>query len=131
LFRSKNAFFDKSKLASELRSFGADAEPRSKFKLERLCGQVDELLIRLASDLDPLKYSVEYRRIDDLRDGLFRSRSVDTAIREAYDELTSQLDNIATQINDPASDGEGRARCARRVIQDFEAELRSALIDPC
>jgi hypothetical protein len=90
---------------------------------------VDHLLIRLRSNLDSVKYSVDYRRIDDVREGLFRSRNVDAAIREAYDDLTSQLDNIATQITDPAFDGEERARYAQRVIQDFEAELRSALAD--
>ncbi len=125
----KNAFSDKSKLARELRTFAADAETRSKFKPEHLCGQVDQLLVRLASNLDPLKYSVDYRRINDVRDGLFRSRNVDAAIREAYDELTSQLDNIATEINSQAADGEERARYAQRIIQDFEAELRSALAD--
>ena len=125
----KNAFSDKSKLAGELRSFAADTETRNKFKPEHLCGQVDQLLVRLASNLDPLKYSVDFRRVNDVRDGLFRSRNVDAAIREAYDELTSQLDAIATQINDPSVDGEERARYAQRVIQDFEGELRSALAD--
>ena len=125
----KNAFSDRGKLAIELRSFAADAETRGTFKPEHLCGQVDHLLVRLASNLDPLKYSVDYRRIEDVRDGLFRSRNVDAAIREAYEELTSQLDNIATQINDPKADGEERARYAQRVIQDFEAELRSTLTD--
>src|SRR5688572_7070390 len=60
----KNAFADPATLASELRAFAADAATRNKFKPQHLCGQVDHLLARLSSNLDPLKYSIDYRRID-------------------------------------------------------------------
>ena len=123
----KNAFSDKSKLALELRKFASDSKTRDKFKPDRLCGQVDQLLTRLNSNLNPLKYSVDYRRIEGVRESLNRFGSFDAAIFQSYDELTSQLDQIATQINDPALDCEERARYAQHVIQDFEAELRSAL----
>ena len=51
----KNAFADPTALAAELRAFAADAATRANFKPDHLCGQVDQLLIRLSSNLDPLK----------------------------------------------------------------------------
>jgi hypothetical protein len=122
----KDALSNKNKLSTELRAFAADSETRDKFKPEHLCGQVDQLLARLSSNLDPLKYSVDYRRIEGLRESLNQFGSFDAAIYQSYDELTSQLDQIATQINDPAFDGEERVQYARHVINDFETELRSA-----
>ena len=84
------------------------------------------MLSRLSSNLDPLKYSVDYRKIEGLRESLKQFGSFDAAIYQSYDELTSQIDQIATQINDPAFDSEERVQYARHVISDFEIELRSA-----
>ncbi len=125
----KQSFADPHRLADELRRFAADRQLRGRFKPERLCGQIDRLLVELASNLDPLKYSVDCRRIQDIRDGLFRSRDVDMAIRAAYDVLAEQLDTIAGQIGDPAFNTEERAKYAQRVIQQFESDLRAALTD--
>ncbi|WP_455387740.1 hypothetical protein [Petrachloros mirabilis] len=122
----KDAFSNKDKLSTELRAFRADSQTRDKFKPEHLCGQVDQLLARLGSNLDPLKYSVDYRRIEDLRKSLKQFGSFDAAIYQSYDDLTSQLDQIATQINDPTFDSKERAQYATHVINDFETELRSA-----
>src|SRR5215470_1516449 len=63
----KNAFGTPVALAAELRAFSADTATRNKFKPDHLCGQVDQLLARIGSNLDPLKYSIDYRRIGDLR----------------------------------------------------------------
>ncbi len=122
----KNAFADPNLLAHELRSFAADASTRSKFKPEHLCHRVDDLLVNLSSNLNPLKYSIDFRRIDGLRQSLNQFGNVDGAIYQSYDELTSELDRIATQISDPAFNSQERCRYAQHVIQNFESELRSA-----
>ena len=122
----KNAFAHPQQLAAELSAFATDATTRRQFKPEHLCGQVDQLLVRLASNLDPLKYSIDLRRINDLRQSLSRFGDVDGAIFQSYDELTTELGRIAGQIQDPAFDGQERSHYARHVIQDFEADLRSA-----
>jgi hypothetical protein len=123
----KNAFADRAALASELRAFAADKTTRNKFKPDHLCGQIDHLLVRLSSNLNPLKYSVDYRRIEDLRRSLNQFGGFDGAIYQSYDELAAQLDQIATQIGDSAFDGQERSRYAQHVIQGFENALRSAL----
>src|SRR5262245_19904105 len=43
----KNAFHNRTKLASALRTFAADASIRSAFKPEHLCGEVDQLLQKM------------------------------------------------------------------------------------
>lgn len=74
-----------------------------------------------------MKYSVDVRRINSLRQNLMLFGNVDAAIYQSYDDLRYQLDQIATQIGDPAFDGEERARYAQHVIQNFDSELRSAV----
>ena len=102
---------------------------RLRFKPEHLCGQVDQLLVRLGSNLDPLKYSLDFRRIQDLQQSLQHFGNMDGAIFDSYDQFASALDGIATQINDPAFDANERARYVQHVIEDFEDELRSAQAD--
>ena len=122
----KNAFRDPQKLSTELRALAADATTRSQFKPEHLCHQVDQLLVSLSSNLDQLKYSIDFRRIKDLRQELSRFGDVDGAIYQSYDNLTAELDKIATQILDPAFDAQERSKYAQHVIEGFEADLRSA-----
>ncbi|SAK93471.1 hypothetical protein AWB75_06679 [Caballeronia catudaia] len=121
----KEAFSKPMDLAAELRAFAADGTTRANFKPEQLCGEVDELLIRLSSNLDPLKYSIDFRRIDDVRQYLVRFGNFDGAIFQSYDELVAELDRIATEIQTSASDQHERARYAEHVIQDFEKDLRA------
>jgi hypothetical protein len=121
----KKAFANPDALANELRAFAADTATRNKFKPDHLCGQVDDLLSRISSNLDPLKYSIDCRRIGDLRQSLQRFGNFDGAIFQSYDELAADLDRIATQIQNPASDKQERAGYARHVIENFEDELRA------
>ena len=122
----KNAFRDPQLLSTELRALAADAATRSQFKPEHLCHQVDQLLVSLSSNLDELKYSIDFRRIKDLRQELKRFGDVDGAIYQSYDDFRMEIDRIATQILDPAFDAQERSRYAQHVIEGFEAELRSA-----
>lgn len=121
----KNSFADPAALALKLRAFAADATTRNSFKPEHLCRQVDELLIRLKSNLDPLKYSIDYRRIEELRRYLRQFGNFDHAIFKSYDQFAAELDGIATQIQNPVSDKEERSRYAQHVIQTFESDLRA------
>ena len=121
----KNAFSDPTALAAELRAFAADATTRANFKPDHLCGQVDQLLVRLSSNLDPLKYSIDYRRIDEVRQYLLGFGNFDGAIFQSYDQLVAELDAIATQIQASASDKQERSRYAQHVIQSFESDLRA------
>jgi len=121
----ENAFADPTALATELRAFAADSTTRANFKPDHLCGQVDQLLIRLSSNLDPPKYSIDCRRIDEVRQYLQRFGNFDGAIFQSYDELVAELDQIATQIQIPASDKQERSRYAQHVIQSFESDLRA------
>jgi hypothetical protein len=125
----KNAYSDPAKLAVELRTFAADAATRRQFKPEHLCGQVDVLMGRLSSTLDPLKYSIDFRRIEGLRQYLSQFGNVDGAIFESYDEFTNDLDQLATQMQDPQYDPQERALYVRHVVDDFMEELRSAQAD--
>lgn len=122
----KAALSNKDKLLTELRAFSADSQTRDKYKPEYLCREVDELLARLSSNLDSLKDSVHFRRIEGLRESLKQFGNFDAAIYKSFEELRSQLDQIATQIEDQAFDSEERMQYARHLIYDFEIELRSA-----
>lgn len=124
----KNAFVDPITLAAELRAFAADGTTRASFKPSHLCGEVDQLLIRLSSNLDPLKYSIDFRRINDVRQYLQQFGDFDAHIFQSYDELMAELDQIATEIQAPASDKQERSLYAQHVIKNFESDLRSAQI---
>jgi hypothetical protein len=121
----KDKFSDTVSLATELRAFAADMTTRQKFKPQHLCGQVDQLLTRLSSNLDPLKYSVDCRRINELRRYLQGFGDVDGAIFQSYDDLVAELDRVATQMQDPAADRQERARYAQHLIESFESDLRA------
>jgi hypothetical protein len=123
----KNAFANPPALAAELRAFAADATSRANFKPEHLCGEVDQLLIRLRSNLDPLKYSLDCQHIDDVRQYMQRFGNFDGAIFRSYDDLVTELDGIATQMQASDSDKQERSRYAQYVIQAFERDLRSSL----
>ena len=121
----KNAFADPTALAFPLTMCEKLVLLCANCNPDHLCGQVDQLLIRLSSNLDPLKYSIDCRRIDDVRQYLQRFGNFDGAIFQSYDELVAELDRIATQIQTSASDKEERSRYAQHVIQGFESDLRA------
>jgi hypothetical protein len=121
----KNAFSDPNRLAAELRSFAADPITRSQFKPEGLCTQVDQLLAQLDSNLAPLKYSIDVRRIRDLRGAFMQFGNVDKAIFDSYDQFAAALDQIATQIQTGKLDPREAAAYVQHVIDDFADEVRS------
>ncbi len=120
----KNAFSNPAGLSTQLRAFAADHQTRAYFKPAYLCSQVDHLLMKLNSNLDPLKYSVDYRHISEIRAYLGQFGEFDGAIFKAYDDFVAELDQIATQIQS-SPDPQERARYAEHVIREFEHELRA------
>jgi hypothetical protein len=124
----KAAYQSAPSLAKELRAFAADTETRDAFKPEHLCGEIDHLIAGLKSNLNRVKYSVDYTRIDDLRNNLDLVGNYDANIYQSYDQFARQLDTLATQLQDPSSfDVEERRRYAQHVIEDFETDLNSAV----
>lgn len=121
----KNAFADPTALAAELRAFAADSTTRASFKPDHLCGQVDQLLIRLSSNLDPLRYSIDFRRLAEVRQYLQRFGNFDGAIFQSYDEFVAELDRIATQIQTSVADKQELSWYAQHAIQSFESDLRA------
>jgi hypothetical protein len=125
----KNAYQTPELLAVELRQFAADGNIRALFKPRFLCGQVDVLLAMLHSYLDPLKYSVDLKHIDDIRQELSTFGDVDKEILIEYDQFTASLDKIATQLQGAEAEPKGLSKQARERIEGFEAELRTTQAD--
>ena len=94
----KDSYGDREALASALRTFAADNQTRSAFKPEHLCGEVDQLLQRLSSNIDWLKYSVDLRAVDRLRGAIGQMGNYDGQLRDYYDDHTRAMDDIATQL---------------------------------
>jgi len=90
----KNTFADPEILANELRAFAADNVTRGKFKPQHLCSQIDDLLMRLSSNLDPLKYSVDFMRIKELQASLSMVGTLDIFLLKTYDEFANNLTGL-------------------------------------
>ena len=124
----KDAYQDTGELADALRSFSADQETRDAFKPYHLCGEVDFLLDKLESNLDPLKYSVDIGKVQALKRNLRFLGDYDYEIYETYDVFARQLDGLATELQSQSLDSSGeRSQYVRYVIDDFESDLRSIL----
>jgi hypothetical protein len=125
----KNSYGNRKALVKAMRMFAADDKTRSAFKPEHLCGEVDQLLQRLTSNVDWLKYSVDLREIERLRGAIARMGSYDGQLRDYYDDHTRAMDDIATQLQSklPNKDAKERQAYARHVIEEFETDLRDTL----
>jgi hypothetical protein len=123
----KNAFTNPTALGQELRNFAADQVVRRQFKPHHLCGNIDQLLQRLQNNLDPLKYSIDFKRIEELQRRFQLYGNYDAQIYQSYDDFADKLDQIASQISNVGVDSRERARYAQHVIENFQSELRSML----
>lgn len=124
LLTIKNAYSDPDKLAAELHALKADLEVRRKFKPEFLCGQVDQLLTGLASNLNGIKYSIDMFRVQDVKMCLDRFGSVDGIIFQTYDVFVDGLDHIATLIQTKQIDAAEGAKYVEHIISDFEDDMK-------
>lgn len=125
----KNSYGDRKALANALRAFAADDKTRGAFKPEHLCGEVDQLLQRLSSNADWLKYSVDLRGIERLRGAIAGMGNYDGQLRDYYDDHTRAMDDIATQLQSKleSKDAKERLAYARHVVDEFESDLRDTL----
>lgn len=128
----KDAFEEPEELAKQLRDFAADTNIRDSFKPYKLCGNIDNLISAIENNLDPLKYSVDVRKIKTLRDEFQMIGDVDGAIYDTYDEFARGLDDVATAIANLLAMNskkrlKERADYARHLITDFEDELFDAI----
>src|SRR5687767_10500552 len=62
----RSTFNNPDKLVIELRSLASDGTARRKFKPERLCSEIDKLLLDLSSNVNALKYSVNVFSIGEI-----------------------------------------------------------------
>ena len=121
----KDNYADQAKLASALRDFATDPTTRDAFKPEHLCGEVDMLLQKLESHLDPLKYAIDVRKIQTLHDEFGRIGNVDAAIYYEYDQFTRDLDDLATELQATRFTNDRKAYI-QHIIRDFEDDLSDA-----
>lgn len=125
----KDSYGNREALAKALRAFASDSETRSAFKPEHLCGEVDQILQRLRSNIDFLKYSVDIRAIDRLRGAIENMGSYDGQLRDYYDDHTKAMDDIATQLQSQLESQEMQERLsyARHVVEELEDDLSDTL----
>jgi len=124
----KDSYQDTAALAKALRDFASDPETRAAFHPDSLCGDVDKLLFKLQNNLDPLKYSIDWRKITDLKGELGLIGSYDGAIYASFDEFARQLDELSTELRRlPEEEATSRRAYVNHVIDDFENDLFRAL----
>jgi len=115
-------------LASELRAFAADGQTRSAFKPQHLCGEVDQLLQRLASKLDMTVYSIDVQQIGGLRECLRMMGNYDGALWDYYDQHTREMDKLALAIEQgPADKAKEAIRLATHLIDGLQEDVSQTL----
>ena len=124
----KDKFNEPEKLSKELRNLHTDKEMRNSFKPNKLCGNVDHLIWEFESYLDPIKYSVDIRKLGRMKERLTRIGSIDQALYSTYDGFTRNLDDIATEISSLLEQKlseqlKERTQYAQSVISNFEDVL--------
>lgn len=124
----KESYQDPLSLAKELRKFAADKKTREAFKPDKLCGEVDALLVDLANNLDPLKYSIDVKKISSLQRDIKEIGNLDNQMFEEYDRFTKDLDKLGDDIRSTKdNEQKDRVEYARHVISDFEDDLFDAI----
>lgn len=124
----KDAFGKPADLSGALREFASDAATRARFKPDQLCGDIDQLLQRLASNADFLKYSLDVRNIQRLRNTLAQMNNYDGALRAYYDEYAREMDSLATELQLGPALPE-RVAYAQHLVKEFEGDLAETLRD--
>jgi len=120
----RDSYRDPAHLAAALREFAGDPDVRTSIKPHQLCGEVMTLLDKLADNLDPLKYSIDVRKIRAVRASLGELNQLDYNIKNEYEEFTRDLDAVADQLDHAgANEAQERIAYVRQVIADFDREL--------
>ena len=116
-------------MADAMRMFAADYETRKAFKPEHLCGEVDQLLQRLSSNADWLKYAVDLRGIERLRGAIRNMGSYDGELRDYYNDYTREMDQLATVLQSDLTDEDAKERLeyAQHIVDELERDLSETL----
>jgi hypothetical protein len=129
----KDAYANPPRLAEEVRNFAEKPEYRDSFKPDHLCGNVELLLTRLGSNLDPLKYSIAINAIGVLKSSLINFRQLDGAFYQIFDESARSLSRLATdlQVDLASSAPESKVKQTvaqiRKGIESMEDEVAATL----
>jgi len=83
------AMNDPDKLAVELRAIASDATARKEFKPEKLCTEIEKLLLDLSDNVNALKYSVNI---------LTLSRGIESGKRAERAALTAHADSSIDEL---------------------------------
>jgi len=94
----KDCYEDTPKLSKALREFASDPEARTFFHPDALCGDIDKLLMKLSSNLDPLKFAIDFNKIQALSAELKQIGNYDWSIYMAFDTFARQLDDLSTDL---------------------------------
>lgn len=117
-----------ARVAVEIQSFTSDATTRKKFKPERLCSEIDKLLVDLASNVKSLKYAVNVGSITTIQQTLRSMGNYDQALYHQYDEFRMELQSIGQAIQAAdASQQPALVAHAKSTIADTERDLREAI----
>ena len=122
----KTAYHNRLALVDAIRAFVGDTEVRANFKPSQLCGDAAILLDRLSNNLDSLKYSIDIRKISEVKATLTQFDNYDLAFYRSFDDFAMELDGIATNLADPSlseRDVLERMSYVRSVIDDFQDDL--------
>jgi len=129
----KDAFGDPAKLTKQAHRLASRPEYRQTFKPDKLCGDVDVLLTRLASNLDPLKYSIAVNRISTLRQQLVAFQNYDGAFYQTFDLFASDLSRTASDLQLALTDKKSPRSIAklqkeiRQKVEKLEADISTTL----
>ena len=119
---------DPFQLADKAEAFATNRKLRTAFKPDRLCGVVVNLLVRIRSNLDPLKYSVDLGRISDLEKQLTEFNSLDNSLYQQFDSFNAKLRKDLIDLRFAMLHHEQAQDCS--TIQTLQVHTSSCLRAP-
>lgn len=129
----KASYSQPAALVKEVQKLASQPEYRQTFKPDKLCGDIDNLLTRLHSNLDPLKYSIGVTRIGKLRVQLKAFQNYDLAFYQTFDSFAVEVSRLAVRLDAAMTEGEDPSRIRalrdqiRRKVEKLEADVSATL----
>jgi hypothetical protein len=114
----------------EVQRLASQSEYRQTFKPDKLSGDVADLLTRLHSNLDPLKYSIGVTRIGRLREQLGKFQSYDLAFYQTFDDFAIEVSRLATKLEATMIAGKDPSRIQNQIsrkVDKVEADVSATL----
>jgi hypothetical protein len=116
------------KLAVELRLIAGDAAARKKFKPEKLCTEIEELLMDLSNNVNALKFSVNILTLSRLRGAISSMGNYDQALYQQYDAFMMEMNSVAQGIENGSTDERAAlAAHAASSVDELQKSLQAAL----